>query len=573
MRVPVPIPAVLPLLLPVLLALPCVARAENGVEPMEPRRILRDLKRYDPVEDLPRRYDAEMDRREEEATAETRRKYRGRSDWRVFIVDAVERKRANLKRRLLRERVRRYEAGLAALGAQDDRNAAKYLCAIFVALEQRAVEVDERHAGKQEALRAIYLRTNADLRAEQLSLDNDYRPEAMRLTGDIDVLEAFARHLVGLQMSCRRWLTAMSSDEALEHLGERELMRARHPRLRAVLAGLLSQGRKVPAELIAKAAARERDPGVRAKLAGALARYGEDAVPHLKTLLDLLEDRDETVRRAAAFALMQLHVAEAVGPLVERMEQEEGHTLDVFARALASLTGKRHGIFPDVWKRWWEANGARVLAEGLGPRGGARGPDAEGGGRDVHFYGIRQISRRIIYVLDISGSMKHKVGDGTRLDACRDEFKRAVGRLRRGATFNLVVYSTDVEVWSKKQPMRPKNEKTVAEVGSFVDGFQPKNSTNIFDALKTAFELAGAGASRKGGRLVADTIFLLTDGSPTTPDGKTADTGRILEGARLWNADGRVTIHTIGIGNNLNTSFLAALAREHGGQFIHKQDG
>jgi len=179
------------------------------------REYLRDLKRYDPVEDLPRRYDAEMDRREEEATAETRRKYRGRSDWRVFIVDAVERKRANLKRRLLRERVRRYEAGLAALGAQDDRNAAKYLCAIFVALEQRAVEVDERHAGKQEALRAIYLRTNADLRAEQLSLDNDYRPEAMRLTGDIDVLEAFARHLVGLQMSCRRWLMSDEGCAAL----------------------------------------------------------------------------------------------------------------------------------------------------------------------------------------------------------------------------------------------------------------------------------------------------------------------------------------------------------------------
>jgi len=48
------------------------------------------------------------------------------------------------------------------------------------------------------------------------------------------------------------------------------------------------------------------------------------------------------------------------------------------------------------------------------------------------------------------------------------------------------------------------------------------------------------------------------------------DVKKILEGARKWNALGRVTIHTIGIGKNLNRPFLEQLARENNGRFIAK---
>ena len=72
---------------------------------------------------------------------------------------------------------------------------------------------------------------------------------------------------------------------------------------------------------------------------------------------------------------------------------------------------------------------------------------------------------------------------------------------------------------------------------------------------------------------MADTIFLLTDGSPTTPNGKNADTKKILEAARLWNSLGHITIHTVGIGDKLNVGFLSQLAEEHNGRFIHKKQG
>jgi hypothetical protein len=250
------------------------------------------------------------------------------------------------------------------------------------------------------------------------------------------------------------------------------------------------------------------------------------------------------------------------------MAKEEGLTRSVFTRALESLTGQKHGPFPDIWAKWWAAHGESILASGLPPEEGVGDPTAQGEGGT--FYGIPQISQRIIYVLDTSGSMKHEVGQGTRLDACRTEFKRALRALRPGATFNVVIYSKDARRFAKK-PMVPAGDDSRSAAEKFVDEFAPAQNTNIFDALRTAFEMCGEGATKKGSPLNADTIYLLTDGSPTMPDGKPDDTNRILDAVREWNAARVVTIHTIGVGDALNTGFLSQLASENNGQFIHKK--
>lgn len=64
-----------------------------------------------------------------------------------------------------------------------------------------------------------------------------------------------------------------------------------------------------------------------------------------------------------------------------------------------------------------------------------------------------------------------------------------------------------------------------------------------------------------------DTIFLSTDGSPTRVDGRPGSTGKIVLAGRTWNPLQRVTIHTIGIGGQLDDAFLAQLARENGGEY------
>ena len=65
----------------------------------------------------------------------------------------------------------------------------------------------------------------------------------------------------------------------------------------------------------------------------------------------------------------------------------------------------------------------------------------------------------------------------------------------------------------------------------------------------------------------ADAIYLISDGSPTDAKGKSEDPERTLEAVRVWNAHQRVAIHTIGIGKEHNTTFLAQLASENGGEY------
>ena len=58
-----------------------------------------------------------------------------------------------------------------------------------------------------------------------------------------------------------------------------------------------------------------------------------------------------------------------------------------------------------------------------------------------------------------------------------------------------------------------------------------------------------------------------TDGAPTTPDGDLDSTAKILLAVREWNPLNLVTIHTIGIGGELNGEFLRELASQNGGEY------
>ena len=85
-----------------------------------------------------------------------------------------------------------------------------------------------------------------------------------------------------------------------------------------------------------------------------------------------------------------------------------------------------------------------------------------------------------------------------------------------------------------------------------------------------AFGFAGRGAIDKHYESAIDTIFLLTDGTPTNPDGTVASRDRILEATRRWNPNGAITIHTIGVGKGIDVNFLTKLATQNGGRFVQR---
>jgi Mg-chelatase subunit ChlD len=300
-----------------------------------------------------------------------------------------------------------------------------------------------------------------------------------------------------------------------------------------------------------------------------------------------LQHEDAAVREQAAWALAHLGAAEGIEPLVARMAQEGGRTQRRFGIALEILTGVQLGDSARAWQEWLEREGADFVA-GRKPLGKGRSAlaDALGGGgdprkQDVYYYGIPQEGHSIVYVIDCSGSMqvsikapKHDAngpvdaGPDSRMEATKDALIEVLGKLTKEDKFNVVCFNDVVLPYLKS--MTVATPKEIAKAQEWVRALHPASTTNIHDAMQEAFRLAGMGAQDKYYKSAVDTIFLLTDGSPTRADNQPDSTERILEACRRWNPVKHVVIHTIGIGKELNAPFLQQIAKENGGRFVQQ---
>ena len=519
--------------------------------------LLKELKKYDPTV-------LAKDAETQERVSSIRKRYGVKAEKQLYEV----------KKQALDKRFARFTNEIEAVARTEDAAAAKALCELFVLVSELADLGDIRRDEAKKSWQSLV--QGYEPGQTNHSISNGAMPLYHRHRTDEQVWREYSYSMLGLRLACARYLRAESARATLSVV----VSRSRDPLLRAKAAEILSADSGADPEPIIKALKREREPGVQAAMLIALSRLdgarrlGADVAAHLG-------DSSERVRIAAARALERMHVVEGVGPLIDRMGQEaDGLAKTVMARALESMTGQRFGTHPEAWRNWWSKHRDRLFAEQLPPRDDERRRNEGEGKGKGHFYGIPQVSKRIIYIIDVSGSMKQDVGGGkTRLEACKTELSRAISQLPRRASFNVLLYSHDVRTWKPTMVVAGPLKKGAAgnkpDAKRFFEKAEPKGNTNIYDALRRAFEIADGGSNKnkkkKNAPLAADTIYLLTDGAPTTPDGKPDDTKKILEGVRKWNALGQVTIHTIGIGKNLNSGFLRQLAEENNGRFIWKK--
>lgn len=362
------------------------------------------------------------------------------------------------------------------------------------------------------------------------------------------------------------------------------------------------------------AALDDRDPAVRVATYSSL--IAKDAKSAKTPMLKGLTDDSWEVRAATleAIELLKFRDVETIDALVEAFQTEEGRLQDDFDNVLYAITGKSFYGDPELWMRWWEVNkekwaakektagesGGDVPPPPPPPQQGHKGPQAT-----TSFYGIETKSQNIIYVLDCSGSMAEKANldsmpggakgpvvtggaghkDGpdpgarpqgdTRLDVLKWQLKRTISMLPSKATFNVIFYNNEYEVFSEKMMQAtPANKKKVFD---YIDKQGPNGSTNIFDALEKAFEIANATGPKRGGHGDpryggaqamggADTFYLLSDGSPNA--GRIPNPGDILNEVARINATRKVVIHTVAVGGGYNPSFMEKLAEGNGGKCV-----
>ncbi|HVE41550.1 MAG TPA: HEAT repeat domain-containing protein [Planctomycetota bacterium] len=276
----------------------------------------------------------------------------------------------------------------------------------------------------------------------------------------------------------------------------------------------------------------------------ALEALGElKATEALPVLEKALKAKDWPVRVAAIRAAARLHRKESVDLLVERADKEEGRMLAEIVDALRGLTGKPFGYAPGQWKEWWA--GARESFEP--PDKAAALLSSQAGMTTYH--GVPVLSNRIVFLLDISGSMSETSGSETRIDQAKKELQRVLSQLGSGAQVNLVFFDERLEPWKKGLVPIKANLK---EAQAVVQKLAPRGQTNIFDPLEFAF------AHKE-----ADTIYLLSDGDPT--NGRVIDPDDILREVRKMNRLRQIVIHTISFGPS---RFMRELAAENGGHYV-----
>lgn len=164
------------------------------------------------------------------------------------------------------------------------------------------------------------------------------------------------------------------------------------------------------------------------------------------------------------------------------------------------------------------------------------------------FYGVRVIARKIVFVLDISGSMD--------IDDAKLQLRNAYQKLKPSECFNLIVYADDIKIW--KPEIVEATPDNIQSANQWIEQLQGGGSTNLYGALEVLFE------SAKKNR--PEIVYFLSDGLPTA--GVVQHPLQILSAVQTWNKNLGLVFCVIGLGPHQDHDFLGTLAKQNQGQYF-----
>ncbi len=377
-------------------------------------------------------------------------------------------------------------------------------------------------------------------------------PDAVARLKRADDLAWISRHVLQ-PAATRKWTAVLRAAGPV-----------RYRAIAATLRGLArAQARAVVPEILTLA--RSPRPSVRVAALKALGGLGhwdpvfekaaEDPVadvraaaagnPHLPVYLAdrMLRDSEAMVRRAAIDALAKRPPKEAVPRLIDQLAREKDEVLRLdIAEHLVALTKKDFGRDEGLWRQWW-------AAQQDGDKG--KRPQAQDSER-VYFFGVGFRTRRVLFLIDTSGSMAQAdVRGRTRLRRAAAQFGKAIRALDSHARFRVIGFSAGLrEFPGRTKPAAWETSAFANKAVAWLARLKPAGTTNTYGALMAAFESS----------FKPDTIVLLSDGRPYRClwKGKTYERAeQILAEVQRANAKRAIRIHTIALLDGAATTDLA----------------
>ena len=334
---------------------------------------------------------------------------------------------------------------------------------------------------------------------------------------------------------------------------------------------LINSGAEAARESLAVSLADEDEPLMRVAVIDGLAAVGDSRI--VDWLLEFgLADESWHVRSRSMLALSTLRASAAVEPLIDALETEEGRLRTDAEAALELLTAKNYHGNVTLWRRWWADNKEGFTASDA-PQASDEEKALEGVG--LTFFGLQTESEKVLFILDASGSMNEPMatytnGESageTRLTVAKRELLKALGGVKDGGTFNIVVYAADVWTWSEDP--RVMDAKTREDATLFVNEIKAVGGTNIWGCMEKGLDLAlGRKAPKGPSRWLQpnyDTLFLLTDGQPSI--GVSIDREEILDMVRERNEGLGLVLNTIGLSTDQDAVLMRRLAEENSGTY------
>lgn len=237
------------------------------------------------------------------------------------------------------------------------------------------------------------------------------------------------------------------------------------------------------------------DPALRCAAVSVQARATEQQC--LDVSRRMLADPEERVRAAAVENLERLASRASALALVEALQKEPRARLRwAILGWLRAQSGQDHGFDAEAWRAWAATVEGRVHTGE--PR--ASGPL---GDTHVAFAGLNLISDRVVFLIDLSGSLwQTKVGERTRKELVDEQLRKALCALPAETRFNVIPYTNEPLPWERR--LVPATKENVARALAAFERCHQSGRGNFFDAARLA--LADP---------EIDTLCVLTDGVPT----------------------------------------------------------
>ncbi len=273
----------------------------------------------------------------------------------------------------------------------------------------------------------------------------------------------------------------------------------------------------------------------RAHCCRVISRFGgELAFGNLCKILE--KEKKWQVRSAAIRSLVRFRRVATIDALIPRLRVEKGRLLSDLRWTLSRLTGMTHDPVFEDWSLWW-----KTKRDGYEVPRAAEVRDMLGGEKEKKqnlktavregLYGPIY-SEKVAFLLDTSGSMLAGTEEGTRMEIAIRELSRVLeNQMTDDTYFNVMPFSKDVYPFSSK--LQRAKRKSLEVALKKLPKLEAAGETNAYAALKAAFDDPDV-----------DTIYVLSDGSPTIGDEHIPDLIRLR--VEEWNRDRRVIINCIG---------------------------